>query len=53
METRAASPSRATWADGDDAPIAQPTGGDRADPPQPLDRQRMEKGQLAVGRHDQ
>lgn len=38
-------------ADGRDAPFAQLLGGDRTDPPEPLDRERVEKSELPVGRH--
>jgi len=36
-------------ADGGDPPFAQLLGGDRTDPPEPLDRERVEKGELAMG----
>ena len=36
-----------------DAALAQLVGGDRPDAPQPLDRQRVEEVELAVGRHDE
>jgi len=38
-------------ADGGDPPFAQLPGGDRTDPPESLDRERVEKGELAVRRH--
>lgn len=37
-------------ADGPDPAITQPPGGRRPDAPEPLDRQRVEKGELALGR---
>ncbi len=40
-------------ADGLDPPVAELAGGYRPDAPEPFDRQRVEKGQLAVGRHRQ
>jgi hypothetical protein len=41
-------------ADGRDPPVVELPGGNRADAPQPFDRERVEKRQLAVGRdHEQ
>ena len=40
-------------ADRPDPSRPQLLGGHRADAPEPLDRQRVEEGQLAVGRHDE
>ena len=40
-------------ADGRDPPVAELVGGHRPDAPEPLDRERVEEGQLAVGRHHQ
>ena len=40
-------------ADGRDAAIVELCGGHRPDAPEPLDRERVEEGRLAVGRHDQ
>ena len=53
IETSAASASSATCADGPDPTVVELPGGHRPDAPEPLDRERVEKGQLAVGRHDE
>ena len=50
-ERRLAEPGH--LAHGRDAAVAQLAGGDRPDAPQPFDRQRVQEGELAVGRHDQ
>ena len=51
IATSAVSASRATWPTRRDPALAQLVGGDRADAPQPLDRQRVQEGELAAGRH--
>ena len=40
-------------ADGGDADAAKPGSGRRADPPDPLDRKRVQKGELALGRDEE
>ena len=53
IETSAASASPATSPTVVIPRSCSLSGGDRADAPQPLDRQRVQEGELAVGRHHQ
>ncbi len=53
IDTSAASAEPGHLADRDDAALVQLRGGHRPDAPQPLDRQRVQEGELAVGRHDE